>query len=231
MQIFEYGQREVNWLKSKDKKLGAVMERIGPIRREVIPDLYISLIQHIVSQQISGKAARTIWRRMREAFGDITPASLHRAGESEIQQCGMSMRKALYIKDVTRQVLEGECDLPGLYELPDDEVCVRLSAFKGIGVWTAEMLMLFAMQRPDVLSWDDAAIIRGLRMLHRHRRISRALFEKYKKRYSPYGSVASLYLWAIAGGACPELDDPAPLSEAQKKKRAVARRKKRTETV
>lgn len=225
MQVFEYGEREVSWLKSKDKKLGAVMDRLGPIRREVIPDLYISLIQQIVSQQISGKAARTIWLRMQEAFGEITPASLHRAEERAIQQCGMSMRKALYIKDVTRQVLEGECDLPGLYELPDEEVCARLSAFKGIGTWTAEMLMLFSMQRPNVFSWDDIAIIRGLRMLYRHRRVTRAMFEKYRKRYSPYASVASLYLWAIAGGACPELDDPAPLSEAQKKKRAAARKK------
>jgi DNA-3-methyladenine glycosylase II len=69
--------------------------------------------------------------------------------------------------------------------------------------------MIFSMQRPDVLSWDDLAIHRGLRMLYRHREITPALFEKYKKRYSPYASVASLYLWAIAGGACPALTDPA----------------------
>ena len=72
------------------------------------------------------------------------------------------------------------------------------------------MLMIFSMQRPDILSWDDLAIQRGLRMLYRHRRITPKLFAKYKKRYSPHASVASLYLWAIAGGACASLKDCAP---------------------
>jgi DNA-3-methyladenine glycosylase II len=93
--------------------------------------------------------------------------------------------------------------------MADSEICKRLVEIKGIGVWTAEMLMTFSMQRPDILSWDDLAIHRGLRMLYRHRKITPALFAKYKRRYSPYASVASLYLWAIAGGACPSLTDPA----------------------
>lgn len=69
--------------------------------------------------------------------------------------------------------------------------------------------MLFCMQRPDVFSYDDLAIQRGLRMVYRHKQIDRKLFEKYRRRYSPYGSVASLYLWAVSGGAVPELNDPA----------------------
>ena len=93
----------------------------------------------------------------------------------------------------------------------DDAGAIRaLSELKGIGVWTAEMILLFCMQRPDVLSYDDLAIRRGLRMVYRHRSIDRALFEKSRRRYSPYGSVASLYLWAVSGGAIPELNDPAP---------------------
>ena len=71
------------------------------------------------------------------------------------------------------------------------------------------MLMLFSLQRPDVLSFGDLAILRGLRMLHRHREVSRGRFEIYRRRYSPYGSAASLYLWAIAGGALPDFSDPA----------------------
>ena len=72
------------------------------------------------------------------------------------------------------------------------------------------MLMIFSMQRPNVLSYQDLAIIRGLRMVYRHRKIDRKLFEKYRRRFSPYGSVASLYLWAVAGGAIPGKKDPAP---------------------
>ncbi|HOS18674.1 MAG TPA: DNA-3-methyladenine glycosylase 2 family protein, partial [Clostridia bacterium] len=101
-------------------------------------------------------------------------------------------------------------DVEALRDMPDQEVIQRLSALSGIGVWTAEMLMIFCMQRPDIVSYGDLAIHRGMRMLYHHRGIDRNLFEKYARRYSPYGTVASLYLWAIAGGAIPEMCDYAP---------------------
>ena len=98
----------------------------------------------------------------------------------------------------------------------------ELSALKGIGVWTAEMILLFCMQRPDVFSYDDLAIQRGLRMVYHHRKIDRKLFEKYRRRFSPYCSVASLYLWAAAGGAVPGLKDYAPKKKAPAQKAAPA---------
>jgi DNA-3-methyladenine glycosylase II len=91
--------------------------------------------------------------------------------------------------------------------MSDDEVCKRLCQIKGIGVWTAEMLMIFSMQRMDILSWGDIAIHRGLRMLYGRKKITPELFTKYKKRYSPYATVASLYLWHISSGACDGLVD------------------------
>ncbi len=94
--------------------------------------------------------------------------------------------------------------------MSDDEVCARLSSLKGLGVWSAEMLMLFSMQRPDILSFGDLAIQRGLRMIYHHRKIERKLFEKYRWRFSPYNSVASLYIWAVAGGAIEGMKDYAP---------------------
>ena len=93
----------------------------------------------------------------------------------------------------------------------NDEDAIRaLSSLKGIGVWTAEMILLFCLQRPDIFSYDDLAIRRGLRMVYHHREMDRARFEKYRRRFSPYGSVASLYLWAVAGGAIPEMQDYKP---------------------
>lgn len=94
--------------------------------------------------------------------------------------------------------------------MSDDEVCARLSSLKGLGVWSAEMLMLFSMQRPDILSFGDLAIQRGLRMIYHHRKIERKLFEKYRRRFSPYNSVASLDIWAVAGGAIEGMKDYAP---------------------
>ncbi|MDL2316965.1 DNA-3-methyladenine glycosylase 2 family protein [Desulfovibrio sp. OttesenSCG-928-A18] len=225
MQVFEYGARETGHLKRKDKILAAAMDEIGHIHREVTPDLYAALVRQIVAQQISTKGTVTIWNRMICAFGAISQENMDKAPVSAIQQCGMSMRKASYIKDFTRIVLDGELDLQALHAMPDEELCTRLVQIKGIGVWTAEMLMTFSMQRPNVMSWDDMAIHRGLRMLYRHRKITKALFAKYKRRYSPYASVACLYLWEIAGGGCKGLVDPAPMSEARKRAKAGKRGK------
>ena len=91
--------------------------------------------------------------------------------------------------------------------MSDEEVCAKLSELNGIGVWTAEMLMIFSMQRPNVLSYGDLAIHRGLRMVYQHRKIDKEKFNKYWKRYTPYASVASLYLWAVAGGAIDGMKD------------------------
>ena len=201
MPCFKYGKREIVHLKERDSTLGAAIAAIGPIRREVIPDIHAALAHAIVGQQISSKAAATVWSRLKTTLGDITPDALDDAGIETLRRCGMSHRKALYLKDMALRVRSGELDLEALRAMPDDEVRACLIGFRGIGVWTAEMLMIFSLQRPDVVSWGDLAIHRGLCRLYRHRKITRTLFDKYRRRYSPYGSVASLYLWAIAGGA------------------------------
>ena len=118
----------------------------------------------------------------------------------ELQKCGITMKKSVYIRNIAMDIINGTLNLDELYELPDDEVCRRLSSLNGIGIWTAEMLMTFSMQRLDILSWDDLAIRRGIMMLYGHKKLDKNLFGRYKKRYSPYGSVASLYLWEISLG-------------------------------
>lgn len=198
MHTFRYGETEINHLKKRDRKLGAAITGIGMIERDVTPDLFTALVASVASQQISAKAAETVWRRMEERLGTITPSSIAGATPEEIQQCGMSMRKAGYIKGIGDAVTSGSLDLEGIRELSDDEVIARLSALNGVGVWTAEMLLIFSMERPDVLSWGDLAIRRGMMQLYGKSTIDRATFERHRKRYSPYGSVASLYLWEIS---------------------------------
>ena len=218
VRYFEYGDEEIAYLSARDPKLAEVIELVGFVRRGVEPDLFAALVNCIVGQQISTKAQTTIWNRMLDAFGEVTPEAMAACPEGELQQVGISFRKVGYIKGAAERVLSGEVDLEALRELPDDEVCRQLSSLPGIGVWTAEMLMTFSMQRPDIMSYGDLAIQRGLRMLHHHRRITPELFAKYRRRYSPYGTVASLYLWAIAGGAVPGLRDWAPKAKPKKPK-------------
>lgn len=201
MDFFKYGHKEIDYLKKKDKKLGDAIERIGIIRRDVIPDLFSALIHSIVCQQISAKAAATVWGRMREKIGEIIPETIMSATVEEIQRCGISMRKAGYIKDIGDAVITGKLDISPFPGLPDHEIIKRLSSLRGIGVWTAEMLLIFSLQRPDVVSWGDLAIQRGMMTLYGHDKLDRERFEKYRKRYSPHGSVASLYLWELSATA------------------------------
>lgn len=207
---FDYGAREVDYLKARDRVLGEVIDQVGHVEREVDPDLFSAVVHHIVGQQISTKAQATIWARMRERLGEVNARTVAAADTAALQSVGISLRKAEYIQDFAGKVNSGAFDLQRVAALPDSEAIEALVALKGVGVWTAEMILLFCLQRPDIFSFDDLAIQRGLRMVYRHRKIDRKLFEKYRRRFSPYGSVASLYLWAVAGGAIPGKKDPAP---------------------
>jgi len=197
---YRYSETEINHLKKKDKRLGIAIDKIGFIQREINPDLFSSLVNSIVGQQISAKAHHTIWKRMVKGLGEITPETILSCSEEKLQSYGMSFRKVSYIHGVAKQVMDGRLDIEALHTKSDEEVCKDLVKIPGIGVWTAEMLMLFSMERPDILSYGDLAIVKGLKTLYGHKEMSRERFERYRKRFSPYGSVASLYLWAIAGG-------------------------------
>jgi DNA-3-methyladenine glycosylase II len=196
--IFNYGQLEMDFLKNKDQKLGVFIEKIGFLERTVDSDLYICLVGAIVSQQISGKAAETIIARMQTKLGTITPASMQMCSDNDLQSCGLSWRKVLYIKDFTNKIISNEFNLDELVHLSDEEIIKNLDELKGFGKWTAEMLLIFSLERKNILSYNDLAIQRGLRMLYHHRKITLELFKKYQKRYSPYGTIASFYLWEIS---------------------------------
>lgn len=198
MDIFKYGNKEIDYLKKKDKKLGIAIERIGIIEREVMPDLFTALIRSIVGQQISNKAAATVWKRFQEQSAEMTPKSISNINIEIIQKCGMSMKKASYIKSISASVENGELKISELSNMTDQEVVKTLSALPGIGIWTAEMMMIFSMQRPNIVSWGDLAIRRGICTLYGHKELDKLKFERYKKRYSPYGSVASLYIWELS---------------------------------
>jgi DNA-3-methyladenine glycosylase II len=207
VKTFDYGDDEIRYLKDKDKILGQAIERIGIIRREVNPELFPALVQSIVGQQISSKAQITVWNRMQCEHGTISPETLAASTVDRLQKCGITFKKAGYILDIAKKVVDGSFDIAALNDMSDADVSAALTKLNGIGIWTAEMLMLFSLRRANILSFGDLAIHRGLRMLYHHQNISKTLFEKYRRRYSPCCSVASLYLWAIAGGAIPEMKD------------------------
>lgn len=207
---FTYDDTHIAHLAERCPKLGEAIAHIGKIERQVNADLFSELMRTIIGQQISSKAITTIWGRMQDLLGEITPESVANIDPDSLQSIGISYRKVGYMQAIAHEILADNTNLAALSSLSDDEIKQRLSSFRGIGEWTAQMLMIFSLNRLNVLSYGDLAIHRGLRMLYRHREITPALFAKYQRRFAPYNSVASLYLWQIAGGAIPDLTDPKP---------------------
>jgi 3-methyladenine DNA glycosylase/8-oxoguanine DNA glycosylase len=198
MRYFEYGEVEIGHLRKRDARLGRAIEHFGILRAEMSPDLFPALVNSVISQQISGKAAITVWNRVRERFGEITLEGLSSATVEQIQSCGMSFRKAGYVKGIAEACANGDLDLDALRGMTDEQVTSQLSSLRGVGAWTAEMLLIFSLGRPDVLSWNDLAIRRGIMTLYGLDSLTRERFETLRRRYSPHGTVASLYIWEVA---------------------------------
>lgn len=204
---YSYGLKEMDYLKSKDRRLAEAIEQIGHIERSVNPDFFSALVEHIIGQQISIAAQQTVCERLRIMTGSITPQAILSLSDTELQSIGITYKKVDYIRQFAQQVVGGAFDIEAVGNMPDDQVIHTLCQLKGVGKWTAEMMLIFCLQRPDVISYGDLAILRGMRMLYHHRKIDKKRFNMYAQRFSPYATVASLYLWAIAGGAIPGMRD------------------------
>lgn len=190
-----------------DPAMGALIERIGEIdlatrlrrRSEERPaDAYGALLRAIVGQQLSTKAARTIYRRVCDLFGGTTPSpgQLLEASEEELRACGLSGRKVEYVRDLATHVLGGELELDRLGELSDEQVVEEIVAVRGLGQWTAEMFLLFHLERPDVLSGGDLGIRKAIQIEYELEEMpapQRVL--EIGEAWRPYRSLASLYLW------------------------------------
>lgn len=195
------------YLAKKDKRMAAAIEEIGLTMRPGVEGLFVGLVSSIIGQQISIKAADSIWRKLEAAMGEITPERLVQAGMDELRACGLSSRKAEYVHGVAEAVTSGALDLNALERAEDEEVIRELVKLRGVGRWTAEMLLIFSLQRQDVMSYDDYGLRSGLCRLYHHHDMPRERFERYRKRFSPYGTAASLVLWEIAGGKAPKACD------------------------
>jgi DNA-3-methyladenine glycosylase II len=194
-------------LAAADPAMAALIERIGEIdvatrlrrRSEERPaDAYGALLRAIVGQQLSTKAARTIYRRVCEIFGGTTPSpeQLLEASEADLRGAGLSGRKVEYVRDLAAHVLAGELELERLDELPDEEAIAEIVAVRGLGQWTAEMFLLFHLERPDVLSGGDLGIRKAVQVeygLDEMPAPARVL--EIGEPWRPHRSLASLYLW------------------------------------
>lgn len=194
-------------LAASDPTMAALIERVGKIdletrlrrRSEEAPnDAYGALLRGIVGQQLSTKAARTIYLRVVDLFGGSTPSpeQLLEADEADLRGAGLSGRKVEYVRDLAGHVLAGELELDRLEELEDEQVIEEIVAVRGLGRWTAEMFLIFHLERPDVLSGGDLGIRKAIQIEYGLEQMPKpqAVVEM-SERWSPQRSLASLYLW------------------------------------
>ena len=194
-------------LAATDPTMAALIERIGPIdletrlkrRAEERPaDAYGALLRAIVGQQLSTKAARTIYLRVLDLFDGTTPSpeQLLEASEADLRGAGLSGRKVEYVRDLAQHVLDGELELDRLEDLNDEEAIEEIVAVRGLGRWTAEMFLLFHLGRPDVLSGGDLGIRKAVQIefgLEEMPTPQRTV--EIGEAWKPHRSLASLYLW------------------------------------
>ena len=175
-----------------------------------------ALARAIVYQQLSTKAASTIYGRLQEAAGGrISPENIQQLSVPEMRQAGLSKQKIGYIRDLAEHAISGKVEFARLPEMSDEEVIVALTDIKGIGVWTAHMFLIFALRRPNVLPVGDLGIRMAIKQLYKKRKMPLAKdIEKLAKGWHPYCSVAAWYLWRSL-----ELKDVVAAKKALKKKR------------
>jgi len=194
-------------LAAAEPTMAALIERVGKIdlatrlerRKEERPaDAYGALLRAIVGQQLSTKAARTIYLRVLDLFDGQTPTpeQLLEAREEDLRGAGLSGRKTEYIRDLASHVLAGELELDRLGELGDEEVIEEIVAVRGLGRWTAEMFLIFHLQRPDVLSGGDLGIRKAIQIEYGLEEMPppKQVIE-IGEPWRPHRSLASLYLW------------------------------------
>ncbi|MCX5774392.1 MAG: DNA-3-methyladenine glycosylase 2 family protein [Fusobacteria bacterium] len=196
--LFHYTDEDLYEVKNKDIKLASEIERIGRIERMVIPNIFQALVNAIIGQVISTKIAQSIWEKIESNLGEITPEIFKCLTIEEIKFFGLTQKKSETIKIISELVLNKELNLEGFYDLSDEEVIKELVKIKGIGIWTAEMILINSMERKDIMSFGDIAIKKGLCKVHNLESINKKDFEEYRKIYSPLGSIASIYFWKIS---------------------------------
>lgn len=186
------------WLAAKDQKLGAFIEATGPLGRRIYPDPFTGLCRAIIGQQISGKALNSIWARYRAAFAPLTPEQILSQPLEALRACGISQRKAEYLRGIAAAFASGAISANALAQMDDESLIEALGALRGVGRWTAEMLLIFTFQRQNVLSFADLGIRTGMCQLYGYDSLDRERFLAHRENYAPYGTIAAFYLWEAA---------------------------------
>lgn len=187
----------ISHLKKSDPILSQIIERVGDYRIQFREPGFETLVKSIVFQQLSGKVANVIFGRLLDAVkGNLTPEAILKLRPSRMRTLGLSTQKTAYIRDLARHTRDGAVVFDDLPELTDSEIIERLTQVKGIGVWTVQMFLMFALRRTDVLPTGDLGIRNAMRKAYNLPEMpTPAEMEAIASAWRPYCTVASWYLW------------------------------------
>ena len=199
----QFDEQAVEHLRGADDTLCKIIDERGPLDHEARmrgrpSDPYGALLRSIVGQQLSTKAARSIYGRLTDLFDGRTPTpqELLDADPEVVRSAGLSRPKVSYLRSLAEHVVSGELELDRLHELPDEDVAREVTAVKGLGQWTADMFLIFHLGRPDVLPVGDLGVRRAVERAYGLEELPDAeTLERLGERWRPYRSLASLYLW------------------------------------
>jgi DNA-3-methyladenine glycosylase II len=195
-------KKAVNHLTKSDVILASIIARVGPCKMTYRDPSFEMLARAIVFQQLSTKAAATIYGRLEEAAGgQLTPQSIQNLSVGEMRRAGLSRQKLGYIRDLAEHALSGKVDFARLPSLSDEEVIESLTDIKGVGVWTAHMFLIFSLRRPNVLPVGDLGVRMAVQRAYKKRKLpTPKQMEQIAKNWHPYCSYAAWYLWRSLEG-------------------------------
>jgi DNA-3-methyladenine glycosylase II len=196
MTMPDYWPLAAKQLSASDATVKALVKAYPKISLTSRGDPFTTLARSIVGQQISVKAAQSVWNRVLEEVGDFTPKKVLRKPEPKLRACGLSGRKVIYMQDLARHFHEGLLD-PQKWNHEDDEIVItELTQVKGIGRWTAEMFLMFHLMRPNILPVDDIGLQRAMeKHYNKGKPISKIKMRKIAKAWQPWCTVATWYMW------------------------------------
>lgn len=190
-------KKALTHLKKSDQIMAAIITRVGAYKIVYRDPTFQALARAIVFQQLSTKAARTIYDRLEQAAGGaITPESIQNLSVGEMRRAGLSKQKIGYIRDLAEHAVSGKIDFVQLHSMSDEEVIAALTDIKGIGEWTAHMFLIFSLRRPNVLALGDLGVRTAVQRAYRKRKLpTPKQMQQIARNWHPYCSVACWYLW------------------------------------
>lgn len=196
--------KEIQYLSKKDKVLGEYMEQVGVLERELSATPFAALVSVIIEQQISTIAAERVEHNLMKLVGKdnlskINIEDILKLDMEKLSHTGLGKKKAAWLMQITENVKSKKIDFDGYSKMEDKEVIENLIQNEGIGAWSAKMFCIFGLGRKNIISYSDFGIRKGMMKLYGKESLTKQDFKEYAKSYEPYATIASIYLWNLAG--------------------------------